>query len=302
MSSLQAIPAADLELLRRFDTPTICNVIELFNIRPRTAGYMDAHIRCCFPHMPPMVGYASTATFRSSSPPRASNVYAGLHEQVSRFGELPGPAVVVFQDLDDPVASATFGEVMCTTYKAFGAAGIITSGAGRDLDQVEALGFTCFSDGTVCAHGYCHIVQLHVPVSVGGITVHPGDIIHGDRNSVTTGASTRLPPPWPTPARTTWKQRSIVLSYLKSVVARFQGLRRRAATVPGADRGHRTPLPGLMVVGQECDKKHALTRLGLTVTFQPPCPGRPLSQAVRQRIANPPSPVRIREGPLHSQA
>jgi 4-hydroxy-4-methyl-2-oxoglutarate aldolase len=93
---------------------------------------------------------------------------------------------VVFQDLDSPVASATFGEVMATTYKAFGAAGLITSGAGRDLDQVEALAFPCFSNGTICAHGYCHIVQVNVPVHVGGVMVHPGDLLHGDRNGVTT--------------------------------------------------------------------------------------------------------------------
>jgi regulator of RNase E activity RraA len=186
MSKYHAIPPADLELLRKFDTPTICNVVELFDLRPRTAGYTDACIQACFPKLPPMVGYASTATFRSAAPPRAGNVYAGLAEQVASFAELPGPAVVVFQDLDSPAAAATFGEVMCTTYKAFGAIGLITSGAGRDLDQVEALGFPCFTNGTLCAHGYCHIVQLNVPVHVGGVTVQPGDLIHGDRNGVTT--------------------------------------------------------------------------------------------------------------------
>ncbi len=36
--------------------------------------------------------------------------------------------------------NCTAGEVMCSSYQAFGAAGLITSGAGRDLDQVEALG------------------------------------------------------------------------------------------------------------------------------------------------------------------
>ena len=106
---------------------------------------MDGRIQACYPKLPPMVGYASTATFRPASPPRAGNVYAGLDEQVASFAELPGPAVVVFQDLDDPPSPATFGEVMCTTYKAFGAVGLITSGAGRDLDQVEALGFPCFT-------------------------------------------------------------------------------------------------------------------------------------------------------------
>jgi 4-hydroxy-4-methyl-2-oxoglutarate aldolase len=182
----RAIPAADLELLRRYDTPTVCNVVELFDLRPRTAGYFDGRIGACYPKLPPMVGYASTATFRAAAPPRAGDVYAGLAEQAASFAELPGPAVVVFQDLDDPPAAATFGEVMCTTYKAFGAVGLITSGAGRDLDQVEALDFPCFTGGTVCAHGYCHVPSLNVPVRVGGVTVHPGDLLHGDRNGVTT--------------------------------------------------------------------------------------------------------------------
>ncbi|MFO0843373.1 MAG: RraA family protein [Gemmataceae bacterium] len=175
-----------LEKLRKYDTPTICNVVELYDLYPRTAGYMDGRIVACYPKLPPMVGYASTATFRSASPPKAGNAYAGLDQQVASFAELPGPAVVVFQDVDNPPAAATFGEVMCTTYKAFGAAGLITSGAGRDLDQVEALDFPCFTGGTICAHGYCHFPSVNIPVHVGGVTVHPGDLIHGDRNGVTT--------------------------------------------------------------------------------------------------------------------
>jgi 4-hydroxy-4-methyl-2-oxoglutarate aldolase len=186
MPKIHAVPEADLRLLRQFDTPTICNVVELFDLRPRTTGYLDRRIQACYPKLPPMVGYAATATFRSAAPPATGNVYSGLVEQISAFGELPGPPVVVFQDLDSPVASATFGEVMCTTYKAFGAAGLITSGAARDLDQVEALEFPCFADGTICAHGYCHFVQIHVPVHVGGVMIQPGDLLHGDRNGVTT--------------------------------------------------------------------------------------------------------------------
>src|SRR5258707_5374471 len=126
-----------------------------------------------------MVGYASTATFRSAAPPRSGNIYAGLAEQVAAFAELPGPAVVVFQDLDQPVASATFGEVMCTTYKTFGAAGLITSGAGRDLHQVAPLQFPCFTSGTICAHGYCHMPGLNAAGQGGGVPIHPGDLPHG---------------------------------------------------------------------------------------------------------------------------
>src|SRR5437660_11801614 len=186
MSSIRAVPASDLKLLRKCDTPTICNVVELCDLCPRTAGYMNATIQACYPKLPPMVGYASTATFRSAAPPRSGNVYAGLGEQVASFAESPGPAVVVFQDLDHPVAAATFGEVMCTTYKTFGAIGLITSGAGRDLDQVEALNFPCFTSGIICAHGYCHIPSINIPVHVGGVMIHPGDLLHGDRNGVTT--------------------------------------------------------------------------------------------------------------------
>src|SRR5262249_46733836 len=76
--------------------------------------------------------------------------------------------------------------VMCTTYQAFDAAGLVTNGAGRDLDQVEAIGFPCFTSGAICAHGYCHIPEVNITVRVGGVTVRPGDLLHGDRNGVTT--------------------------------------------------------------------------------------------------------------------
>jgi 4-hydroxy-4-methyl-2-oxoglutarate aldolase len=112
-------------------------------------------------------------------------VYSSLDEQVSRFAEIPGPPIVVFQDLDDPPVAATFGEIMCSTYQSFGAVGLITSGAARDLDQVRRLGFAAFSNGVICSHGYSHIISIQVPVRVGGIAVHPGDLLHADANGVT---------------------------------------------------------------------------------------------------------------------
>jgi 4-hydroxy-4-methyl-2-oxoglutarate aldolase len=183
--SIPQLSPADLHLLRQYDTPTISNVIELFEIQPRTAGYMDSRIRACFPEMPPVVGYAATATMRCAFPRTQGAVYSSLDEQVSRFAEIPGPPIVVFQDLDDPPAAATFGEIMCSTYQAFGAVGLITSGAARDLDQVRRLGFAAFSNGVICSHGYSHIVSIQVPVRVGGIAVHPGDLLHADANGVT---------------------------------------------------------------------------------------------------------------------
>jgi len=174
-----------LDRLAGFDTPTICNAIELFEVRPRNRGYMDARIKCSFPELPPMVGFAATACFRSDAPPKGGGVYASLQDQLEQFAELPGPAVVVFQDLDDPPAAATFGEVMCSTYMAFGAEGLITSGAGRDLEQVRAIEFPVFTGSTICSHGYCHLFDLGATVRVGGLVVGNGDLLHGDANGVT---------------------------------------------------------------------------------------------------------------------
>jgi len=178
------VSASDLQLLAQYDTPTISNVIELFEVRPRSAGFMDGRIRACFPEMPPIVGYASTATMRTAYARAEGDVYGSLDEQVARFAELPGPAIVVFQDTDDPPVAATFGEVMCSSYQCFGALGIITSGPARDLDQVRKLGFAAFSDGVICSHSYSHITSIHEPVRVGGLQVRPGDLLHADANGV----------------------------------------------------------------------------------------------------------------------
>jgi regulator of RNase E activity RraA len=173
------------DILRRYDTPTVCNVIELFDVRPRHRGFMDGRIRAMFPKMPPIVGYATTATFRSAREASEGDAYTLITKQVETFLQLPEPRIVVFEDLDDPPLGATFGEVMCTVYKAFGCAGLITSGAARDLDQVEAIGFPCFASGVSPSHACCRIIDVHVPVRAGGLEVHPGDVLHADRNGVT---------------------------------------------------------------------------------------------------------------------
>ncbi len=175
-----------LDKLRQVDTATICNVIELFDVRPFTAGYMDQSIKSCFHELPPMVGFASTATYRSAAPHSDRGPYDKLLEQIDRFEELSGPAVIIFQDLDVPTVAATFGDIMCNTYKAFGAVGLVTSGAGRDLDQVREIGFPVFTNGTNCSHGYGQIPQICVQIKVGGTVINPNDLIHGDHNGVTT--------------------------------------------------------------------------------------------------------------------
>jgi len=179
------ITPATLEKLARYDTPTICNVIELFEVRPRNTGYMDSRVRSNFPEMLPMVGFACTAQFRSDTPPAGGGAYGSLDQQISLMSDLPGPAVMVFQDVDDPPVGAVFGEVMCSTYRGFGSVGLVTNGGGRDLEQVRELKYPVFTGSTICAHAYCHLIHLGLPVRVGGLMVNQNDLLHGDANGVT---------------------------------------------------------------------------------------------------------------------
>ena len=205
---------AQLAALAKYDSPTICNAVELWNLRPRNLGYMNQSIKATSPQLPPMVGYALTSTFRSMCAPRSGDAYSSIGAQLDAFSTLPGPPVIVFQDLDEPCASATFGEVMCSTYQRFGAAGLITSGTGRDLAQVDGLGFPTFTNGAIAAHGYCHILAINTPVTVGGLTIFPGDLLHGDLNGVTTippEIATEVPEVCDEIARA----EAVVLNYLK---------------------------------------------------------------------------------------
>lgn len=217
-----------LAALGRYDSPTICNAVELWNLRPRQQGYMNQTIKACFPELPPMVGYALTSTFRSMAAPRTGDAYSSIGAQLDAFDSLPGPPVIVFQDLDEPCASATFGEVMCSTYQRFGAKGLITSGTGRDLAQVQALQFPAFTNGAIAAHGYCHILSVGTPVTVGGLTIFPGDLLHGDLNGVTTippEIATEVPEVCDEIARA----EAVVLNYLKQesvTVAGFNAARK----------------------------------------------------------------------------
>ena len=174
----------NLDDLARYDTPTICNAIDLFEVRSPDAGYMNHTIRCCFEKLPPMVGYAATFTYQASAAP-AGSPSRQVADLIETFADMPGPAVVVIQDLDTPTVAASFGEVSCHTYRAFGAAGLISSGAGRDLEQVEQINFPVFvGSPAICSHGYNRVVSINEAVKVGGLTIHPGDLLHGDRNGV----------------------------------------------------------------------------------------------------------------------
>jgi 4-hydroxy-4-methyl-2-oxoglutarate aldolase len=96
----------------------------------------------------------------------------------------PAPRIVVFQDLDDPPCAATYGEIMVTTFQRFGFSGLITSGAARDIEQVDRLQFPCWASSVIVSHGHCRFPEVNVAVTVGGLQVKPGDLLHADANGI----------------------------------------------------------------------------------------------------------------------
>jgi regulator of RNase E activity RraA len=172
-----------LDALRRIDSPTIANAIETFELRPRVAGYVGYDIRCIFPDLPPLVGYAVTCTVDSTTEGRTGIGFNRLYELLAAA---PKPAVVVMQDVgQDRPHSCHAGEIMSTTMKRLGAVGILTDGGLRDAREVATLGgFHYFCAGLVVSHGNPICVGVGEEVTISGMRVRPGDLLHGDVNGV----------------------------------------------------------------------------------------------------------------------
>ncbi len=175
------LSAEDLERLRRWPTCAISNGIELFNIRPRNEGFMLPEIKSVFPELRPMIGYAVTAVISAGSPDgRRIQPPVWWDEMV----KIPEPRVVVIHDIDNPVVGSFWGEVNANIHKALGCVGAVTDGSVRDLDEVRALGFHFFSRCVTVSHAYVHILEVGIPIKVGGLVVKPGDLIMGDKHGV----------------------------------------------------------------------------------------------------------------------
>lgn len=172
---------AHLEALRRFDAPTVANAIETFNVRPRNTGFMDASVRCMFPDLGVLVGYACTAVIAAAQePPKRALVTR--EEWWRTILAAPAPRVVVMQDIDAKPIGSFWGEVQGNIHKALGCIGVVTNGGVRDLNEAHALGFQFFANAVLVSHAYVRLVEINVPVTVGGLIVHPGDLIHADQH------------------------------------------------------------------------------------------------------------------------
>jgi len=172
-----------LDALKRYDSPTLANALETFDVRPRDVGFAGMDVRSMFPDLGVMVGYAATATVRARGRPQE-----GVERSPSLWAlvrSLPAPRVVIIQDLDDrPGHGAFWGEVQSTIYKALGCAGTVTDGCVRDLKEVREMGFHFFARGACVSHAYVRLESVGEPVEIAGLTVRPGDIVHADEHGV----------------------------------------------------------------------------------------------------------------------
>ncbi len=174
-----------LEALRRLDACLLANAIETFHERLRNEGFVDHTVRCLFPRLQPMIGYAATIKIRGSAPPTADGFYPRRTDWWDYVLSLPAPRVVVVQDTASrPGLGSLVGAVHMNILRALHCVGIVTNGAVRDIPAAESAGFHLFAGSVAVSHAYVHIVDIGKPVEIGGLKINSGDLLHGDLHGV----------------------------------------------------------------------------------------------------------------------
>jgi regulator of RNase E activity RraA len=187
-----------MEALRQLDACTLANAIETFGVRLRNEGYVDGTVRCLFPRLQPMVGYAATVKIRGSAPPTADGLYPDRTDWWDYICSVPAPRVVVVQDVaSQPGAGALIGAVHMNILRALQCVGVVTNGVVRSLPAAESAGFPLFAGGVSVSHAYVHIIEIGTPVEIGGLTLRSGALVHGDLHgvqSIPLEIAARIPP------------------------------------------------------------------------------------------------------------
>ena len=169
---------ADLEALRQWDTPTICNGLELVVPERRAVGFTVEPMVAADRKLPPIVGLARTGLIRAKEKPRGPIPSREDWYDYVAAGDLP--TIAVLQDIDDrPGYGAFWGEVQSTVHLALGAVGCVTNGSFRDLDML-APGFQIVGGRIGPSHAHVHMVQMNCQVNVFGLLATHDDVIHAD--------------------------------------------------------------------------------------------------------------------------
>jgi 4-hydroxy-4-methyl-2-oxoglutarate aldolase len=180
------LTASQLEAIKQFDTCAISNAIEEFGVRLRNEGYTRPGLRCMFPELPSMLGYAATSHIKSSNPPPVgANYYLDRTDWWNLMAKQPVPHVAVIQDIDEHRGvGATVGEVHASILRALDCVGVVTDGAVRDLPAVRAMRFPMFARFVSVSHAYVHMLDFGTPVEICGLKICSGDLLYGDCHGV----------------------------------------------------------------------------------------------------------------------
>ena len=170
------------EQLRRFDTPTIVNALEIAGGGRAITGFTRKTLVAAFPAMPAIVGYARTVSIRCSTPfdPAARRqMQLGYYEYL---GQPNQPSIAVVQDVDSlPGVGAFWGEVNTHVHWGLGCVGAVTNGSMRDLDAMDTR-FQCLAASLCPSHAWVQVVDFGKPVDVLGMNVKDGKVVHADKH------------------------------------------------------------------------------------------------------------------------
>jgi regulator of RNase E activity RraA len=172
-----------LDLLKRVDTPTVCNAIEVAQGKRGFNDFTRGTMQCSAPS-DVMVGFARTARIQAVNPPAEEFevIKARRMAYYKYMAEGPRPGVAVVQDMDVPHAiGAYWGEINTNVHKSFGLSGALTDGVMRDLGDLPE-GFPVVAGSVGPSHGFVHVVDFDQPVEVMGMRVDPGALVHADRH------------------------------------------------------------------------------------------------------------------------
>jgi regulator of RNase E activity RraA len=169
--------------LKSVDTPTVCNALEILVPDRRGWGFTSKPLVCTRPELGPVVGIARTATIRAAHPSDSGSAEAYARDAYySYIDDGPKPSVVVIQDLDEEHGYGSFwGEVNSNIHKGLGCDAVITNGSVRDLPDI-ADGFQMLADRVGPSHAFVHVVDFSRQVTVAGMRVSDGDVIHADQH------------------------------------------------------------------------------------------------------------------------
>ena len=184
MEKQHPLAEAELQRLARLSTPTVYNGWEQITKQDRLGGFVNREaITDYMPHMGPMVGYAVTGIFEPSNPGHYEERPDAWMQYREYLGSVPGPKIVVTQDLDKPnFAGAVWGEVNASICRALACVGAIVDGCVRDVDEVNATGFKFIAARLCVGHAYGYPVRWNCETEIFGAKVRPGDLIHADKH------------------------------------------------------------------------------------------------------------------------